>query len=336
MASIRKRIKTDGSVAYIAEIIIKRNKQILHRESRSFSSQKLAKAWASRREIELENTAVYGKQQTLKIAELLQEYTDRFDDYGRSKKQVMNALIRSDLAQINVYQLTGADLIKHCLERRKTAKPQTVKNDMIWLKSALSVIKGLHNYSYSLELFDAANKVMRKEHIIGSVDSRDRRPTNQELWQLSRYFYRMKTPYLHLMWFAIYSARRQTEIMELQWADINHDNKTILVRDMKTPGKKVLNMRLKLPKSAYRLIMRQPQTGAAIFPYNAKSIGTGFTRACRMLHIDNLHFHDLRRHAISRLAETGLSIEQIAQVSGHHDWSSLKIYFHPDPGALDI
>jgi integrase len=336
MASIRKRTKKDGSIAYLAQIVIKRDKQIMHRESRSFSSQKLAKAWAARREIELEHTEVYGKQAALKIADILQEYVDRFDDYGRSKKQVMNALIRSDLGQKNVYQLTGADLIKHCTERRKTAKPQTVKNDMIWLKSALSVVKGLHNYSYSLELFDSANKVMRKEHIIGSVDSRDRRPTKAELWRLSRYFYPMTTPYLHIMWFAIYSARRQGEIMELKWSDINHDNKTITVRDMKTPGKKVLNMRLKLPKSAYRIIMRQPKSGAVIFPYNAKSIGAGFTRACRLLKIEDLHFHDLRKEAISRLAESGISIEQIAQVSGHHDWKSLKIYFHPNPGLLDI
>jgi hypothetical protein len=43
------------------------------------------------------------------------------------------------------------------------------------------------------------------------------------------------------------------------------------------------------------------------FPYNAKFISASFTRACMKLQIIDLHFHDLRHEATSRLFEAGLT-----------------------------
>ena len=43
-------------------------------------------------------------------------------------------------------------------------------------------------------------------------------------------------------------------------------------------------------------------------------------------HIFDLHFHDLRHHAISLLFERGYQIQEVALVSGHRDWKQLKRY----------
>ena len=42
--------------------------------------------------------------------------------------------------------------------------------------------------------------------------------------------------------------------------------------------------------------------------------------------ITDLRFHDLRHDGISRLFENGWAIQEVALVSGHHSWSSLKRY----------
>lgn len=42
-----------------------------------------------------------------------------------------------------------------------------------------------------------------------------------------------------------------------------------------------------------------------IFPYTADAISTAFTRACRVLWIADLRFHDLRHEATSWLFEAG-------------------------------
>jgi integrase len=71
-----------------------------------------------------------------------------------------------------------------------------------------------------------------------------------------------------------------------------------------------------------------------IFPYCHKSAGTAFTRACRDLDIEDLHFHDLRHEGTSRLFEAGFRIEQVALVTGHKDWKMLRRYTHLKPESL--
>lgn len=72
----------------------------------------------------------------------------------------------------------------------------------------------------------------------------------------------------------------------------------------------------------------------AVFPYNSKSVGTAFRRACVDVGIKDLHFHDLRHEATSRLFEVGLSIEQVSLVTGHKDWKMLRRYTHIRPETL--
>jgi site-specific recombinase XerD len=60
----------------------------------------------------------------------------------------------------------------------------------------------------------------------------------------------------------------------------------------------------------------------------------GLRRACRELQIIDLHFHDLRHEATSRLFEAGLTIEQVPLVTGHKDWKMLKRYTQLRPESL--
>jgi integrase len=71
-----------------------------------------------------------------------------------------------------------------------------------------------------------------------------------------------------------------------------------------------------------------PQTGPTIFPASADAISAAFTRACKVLGIEDLHFHDLRHEGISRLFEMSWNIPHVAAVSGHRSWQSLKRYTH--------
>ena len=59
-----------------------------------------------------------------------------------------------------------------------------------------------------------------------------------------------------------------------------------------------------------------------------------FTRTCRDLKIEDLHFHDLRHEGASRLFEAGFSIQQVALVTGHRDWKMLRRYTHLKPETL--
>ena len=103
----------------------------------------------------------------------------------------------------------------------------------------------------------------------------------------------------------------------------------ILIRDMKDPKKKQGNhIFCELTPEALAIINSMARAAPQIFPYAATTISTNFTRACQMLGIIDLHFHDLRHEGISRLFEMGRTIPQVAVVSGHRSWSSLQRYTH--------
>lgn len=102
-----------------------------------------------------------------------------------------------------------------------------------------------------------------------------------------------------------------------------------MVRDIKNPGEKKGNDVLTtLTAEALQLIELQPDAKDIIWPYNAQSVSASFTKACVILGIEDLHFHDLRHEGISRLFELGWNIPRVASVSGHRSWTSLKRYTH--------
>jgi hypothetical protein len=71
-----------------------------------------------------------------------------------------------------------------------------------------------------------------------------------------------------------------------------------------------------LPPEATAIIESMPRIEKEIFPYSVHAVSAAFTRACKILGIDDLHFHE-RHDGVSRLFEMGKTIPQAASVSGH-------------------
>jgi integrase len=109
------------------------------------------------------------------------------------------------------------------------------------------------------------------------------------------------------------------------------------VRDLKHPGgSKGNDRRFKYTPTGWAIVQRQPHIEGEprIFPYDAKSVSTAFTRACKVLEIPDLRFHDLRHEATSRLFEVGYSIVQVQQFTLHESWDMLKRYVQLRPGDV--
>jgi integrase len=175
--------------------------------------------------------------------------------------------------------------------------------------------------------------VCRRMGITSAGNTRDGRPTLAELDRIMEHFEAVRRhrplsmPMNKVAAFAIFSARRQEEITRIKREDYDVDR--ILIRDMKDPAKKKGNDILcDLSPEAIAIFKSMPRTAPEIFPYSTNAISAAFTRACKFLEIEDLHFHDLRHEGISRLFEMGKTIQQVAAVSGHRTWSSLKRYSH--------
>ncbi|MFB9867180.1 tyrosine-type recombinase/integrase [Vreelandella sulfidaeris] len=133
--------------------------------------------------------------------------------------------------------------------------------------------------------------------------------------------------------FAIESCMRLDEICNLRWSDYDAKNGTFIVRLRKHPTQKTDQVVL-LMGNCQAIIAAQPRTNEKIFPFHNESVSNGFRRICDHLGIVNLLFHDFRHGGISRLFERGYQIQEVAMVSGHRDWKSLKRYVNLKPGDL--
>ena len=338
MAKPIKIKNKSGSISYRIGIYKRIDGRTI-RESKTFSTRQLAIDWASKREAELEREMIYGENTTLLVRDAITEYQEKFAHaYGRSKNYDIARLLKYKIADVRIDRLTPRHLIEHCIDRNQEAKPQTVNNDIIWLRTILRTMSHVNGFDFDLGVFERAGTVLWEKKLVARPGERERRPTKQELWKLSRHFARSrsKIPMLHIMWFAIYSARRMSEITRLEWADNNNDRQTGMVRDAKDPRKKEGNhKRFKYSKSAWKIVCRQPKTGPLIFPYKPQTVGELFKRACKLCSIENLHFHDMRHEATSRLFEAGYSIERVQLFTLHESWATLKRYTHLRPEDID-
>jgi integrase len=315
---------------------------IVYRESRMFWRHRAALSWARRREVELEDPSKLATALAERrlLAELIRWYIDQFHtiaQWQRSKQSALEFLERHKIGEEDVYRLSASRLVQHVRSRRaQSAGPATAKADLIYIGVVLEVAHAVGSYPVNPDVAAEARTACRRLHLIGESNRRDIRPNEAQLVALTNYFLdrrsRVVIPMADVMWFAIYSARRESEICRLRWTDDDPRNRTGLVRDLKHPTRKLGNhCRFRYTQEAWHIALRQPRTSEFIFPYKAACIKEAFHRACRNLGIENLHFHDLRHEATSRLFERGYEIHEVQQFTLHSSWQQLVRYTHLRP-----
>jgi integrase len=122
--------------------------------------------------------------------------------------------------------------------------------------------------------------------------------------------------------------RRLGELCRMRWED--YAGGVMTLHDTKHPRKPRIEA-VPVPPAARSVIDPLPRLDERILPYNSESVSSSFERACLRLGIEDLHFHDLRHEGICRLFESGLSIPEVAMISGHLSWTTLKRYTHLTP-----
>lgn len=342
MATIKARRQSDGEMRYTAIVRLRRGGQILLRESRTFAHRTAALSWAKHREVELEDPAALVRAQdgAQRLAHVIRWYIDTFQSisrWQRSKQTHLEFLERHRIGKSNILALTTAVLIDHIRSRRaEGAGPATAANDLTWIGVVLRAVKSVKGLPVRPEVVEEARTACRELRLVAKPKKRSRRPSAEELQKLREFFSRRdprsKIPMLEIMEFALHSARRQAEICRLEWRDNDPEHRTGLVRDAKHPTAKEGNhRRFKYTAEAWEIVQHQAKSQEFIFPFDPNSVGAAFTRACHVLGIEDLHFHDLRHEATSRLFERGYQIHEVAQFTLHDSWNELKRYANLRP-----
>jgi len=177
------------------------------------------------------------------LGNIIRWYIDTYrhvGKWGRTKQTTLEYLERHPISSRDARYLTSSDLVQHIQERRAGGtEPATVSNDLTWIGVVLRAAKGAQGMKVNPMVVNEARSTCYELRLIAKPKRRNRRVGALEEQKLDEHFCRRdersNTPMFDIWHFAIESARREDEICNLLWEDLDEGNPTGIVRDAKHP-----------------------------------------------------------------------------------------------------
>jgi len=296
---------------------------------RTFSKRKDALEWA--RDIELKADRM-GMPQNLKIleqttlADMLIKYRDTVIPQKRSPKNetiIINAFLRHKICSKTLAELKSEDFERYKIERLKSVLGSTINREFNIIKHAFNVAIDVWELPLNKNPLASVKKAPTPK-------SRERQLTDTELDRFISIAQKVKNPTVApLILFALETAMRRGELLNIKKRHYHVENKTLLIPETKNGHSRTIP----LSPKAQAIILNANDEGKA-FPIHIKALEYHWKRICLKAEIDDFNFHDLRHTCITKLFEKGLSVPEVALISGHKCIKQLYAYVHIQPENL--
>lgn len=306
-------------------------------QTRTFQYKAEAEKWARDVEREMDRGVYIDRapaEQTT-FYEILTRYRDEVVPEHRgaeSEKLRINALVKDrELVSVKMAALTSRVLAEWRDRRLKTGvSGATVNRELNVMSAAINTARkdwGVH-MANPIELVrrpqNGAARDRRlddgeEQKLLAELDV----PPRQENGQ----FAGMQNIYIRpLVLLALETAMRRGELLTLLWENIDLKRRVAHLPITKNGDARTVP----LSSAAVAVLKGLPRSiEGRVFPVTEDALKKAFTRACKRAEIEDLHFHDLRHEATSRLAERLPNVIELATVTGHKDLRMLKRYYHP-------
>ena len=294
--------------------------------TRSFVSKGDADTWARIQESRFDRADLPPDPRTLRsvtLGDLLRRYRDEVTPRKRSaahERNRISRLLRHDLSALSLDRLGSADFKLFRDERLGSVGPQAVRHDLNLLGHVLRIASQEWEVPVNGNPVSKIAKPTIPRH-------RERRLGPGE-WEALEKEARCSTHPAYLIGLlrtAVETAMRKGELLALRPSDIDSAASVARVRESKNG----LPRTVPLSPVALVSIRQQESSEKRVFPTSIAALRFHWERLLSAVGIDDLHFHDLRHEAVSRLFERGLSVAEVALISGHKDVRQLFRYTHP-------
>lgn len=240
----------------------------------------------------------------------------RIDQIGRSS---LGGKIVREVTSVDIATYRDQRLLAINQRTKKTLSTATVRLEM----SLLSNFFDIGRIEWGICDGNPVSNV-RKPKI---PPGRDRRLTPREDRLILRYCHNHSNSELYsIVVLALETAMRQGEILNLQWENLNLKTGVAHLPETKNGTKRDVPLSLKARDALIKLGVK---SYGKVFKYTSEGLKSTWRFMLRKLGIEDLHFHDLRHEAITRLFELGsLDMMEVAAISGHKSLAMLKRYTH--------
>ncbi|CAM2978458.1 tyrosine-type recombinase/integrase [Burkholderia ubonensis] len=238
----------------------------------------------------------------------------------------LRATCRNTLAKLSMAALTPKADAAYRDERLKKVKPTTVTRE-------LALLSAIINHARRERDINIANPIalIRKPT---APQSRDRVLTAEEAVRLLAELVpvdRINVWLLPATILSLETGMRRGELVELHWSNVNLEAQTAHLPRTKNGTARTVP----LSKKAVATLAALPQSiDGRVIPVKGLTLHAALRKACIRAKINNLHGHDLRHTAITRMAQKLPNVIELAAVSGQRSLAMLKRYYHPS--ATDL
>lgn len=319
----------------------KKHKAIVRKKGISKAATFVTKAeavrWANELEARIDN-GEYNGIPAITFAELIDKYLKEITPTKRGKREERYRLLRiarEPIGLLYLHELTKEDFKKWQNKRLTQVSADSVLRERT---SISAIIKQAMQWDYLKE-----NPLATLEKP-KAAPPRERRYSEEEI---SRIVYvsgydmqyqpitcqsRVGAAFL----FAIETAMRAGEICGLTWDCINFDKRTAFLPKTKNGYSRTVPLSTKAVEILRHLSFFQSDDERSVFRLNTANLDALFRKIKQRAGLADadLHFHDTRREALTRLAKK-LSVMELSKLSGHRDLSILQnTYYNPDMSEL--
>jgi integrase len=295
--------------------------------SKTFTSKADAQAWARDQERAIDRAEAPTSIRELKgltVADLLRRYRDTVTPTKRGvgpEGYRLATLLAHEIAKVSLVKLSPAAAAKYRDDRLMVVQPGSVRRELAILQHCFALAKrewGIPlpcNPVFEIKLPDTAK-------------ARSRRLPNDDLTKLLKALNANTAWYLRpIITLAVETGMRRGELISIRWQDVDWGAHTVSILKTKNGHPRTIPL---TPK-ALETLSGLPRTSDRILPVTPNAVRLAWERLRTRAGIDDLRLHDLRHEAVSRFFEYGLTVPEVALISGHRDPRMLSRYTHLRP-----
>ncbi len=291
---------------------------------KSFATKAEAQTWARQQESLIDGgqgMGVVGSQKRITLRELLTRYIIEVSPKKRGAESEilrLKKMQRSPMCDLTLQTLTPTAVALYRDQRLTEAKPGTVRRELATLRHALDLAK--REWGVAL----ASNPALAIALPVAN-DARNRRLNPGDLEKLLKATATSRNKSVKaIVLLAIETGLRRGEILALEWRHICLESRVAHIPLTKTGVARTIP----LTGAACDILSTQAKAEGLVFVLTANALRQAWERMRNRAGLTDLRFHDLRHEAISRFCELGLTIPEVAAISGHKDTRMLMRYTH--------
>lgn len=293
-------------------------------QSRTFATKAQALAWATCEEAGVEQgqaPVCRSELRAISLSALIDRYLEEVTPHKRSAESERLRLRKMQLdpiAAMSLASLTAKAVSSYRDRRSETVKAGTVRRELSLLHNILDVAR----IDWGLAVASNPVKLVRMPRLDNARNRRLQPGEFERLIEAASSYGNDKL--LPIVMIAIETGMRRGEIVGMRWQDVDLARRIVSIPHTKTGRPRVIP----LTARASAILSAQVRAGDSVFGITANALKLAWQRAVKKAGFDGLRFHDLRHEAVSRFFEIGLSLPEVALISGHRDPRMLMRYTH--------